>query len=257
MDPGLADGLRDGESIVGNWVSIGHPTVAEVNGIVGFDFVLIDTEHSATGIETVAELVRALQYGSAPAPIVRVGGNDPVEIKRVLDIGVAGVMVPMVNTVAEAEAAVRAMRYPPEGIRGVAGGRATGYGSEFEEYVATANDALVTVVQIESEEGVENAEGIAAVEGVDALFVGPSDLSTSLGVAGEWESAVLEEAMEHVIEATEGTNTAVGSLALSEEDVERWMELGFDFLIVGTDTRYLIQRAAELKAAFEEAAGDE
>ena len=256
MDTDFAEALRNGEPVVGNWVSIGHPKVAEVNGVVGVDFALIDTEHSTTSLETVEDLVRALQYGSAPAPIVRVGWNDPVEIKRVLDIGVAGVMVPMVNTVAEAEAAVQAMRYPPEGIRGVAGGRAAGYGSNFEEYLSTANDDLLTIVQIESAEAVENADGIAAVEGVDALFVGPSDLSTSLDGMADWESKALLKAMERVIDAAESTNTPIGSLALSAEDVERWMDLGFTYLIVGTDTRYLVRGATELKEAFENAAGD-
>ena len=254
MDTEFATALRSGESVVGNWISIGHPKVAEVNGVVGFDFALIDTEHSTTSLETVEDLVRALQYGSSPAPIVRVGWNDPVEIKRVLDIGVAGIMVPMVDTVAEAEAAVRAMRYPPEGIRGVAGGRAAGYGSDIEEYLTAANDELLTIVQIESEEAVENAAGIAEVEGIDALFVGPSDLSTSLGDRGDWESEALREAIERVIDAAGAANTPVGSLAFSAADVERWIDLGFDYLIVGTDTRYLIRCATELKDAFENVA---
>lgn len=251
MDTEFTNALRDGEPTVGNWVSIGHPKVAEVNGILGFDFALIDTEHSSTGLETVEDLVRALDYGSEPASVVRVPWNDPVQIKRVLDIGVDGIMVPMVETAEEAEDAVAAMRYPPEGIRGLAVGRAAGYGSTFEEYVEQANDELLTIVQIETETGVENAEEIAAVDGVDALFVGPSDLSTSLGVMGEWESEELLEAMSRVVDAGEATDTATGSLAVSSEDVDRWRGLGFDFLIVGTDVRYLMQGGEKLKDAFE------
>lgn len=255
MDTEFTNALREGDPVVGNWLSIGHPKVAEINGIVGFDFVLVDTEHTSTSLETVEDLVRALEYGNEPRPIVRVGGNDPVEIKRVLDIGVDGVMVPMVETAAEAEDAVAAMRYPPEGIRGVATGRAAGYGSTFEEYVSRANDELLTIVQIETETAVENAAEIAVVDGVDAMFVGPSDLSTSLGVMGDWESETLHDAMSRVVEAGEEAGTTVGSLAVSAADVDRWMGLGFDFLIVGTDTRYLIRGGNELKGAFEDAAG--
>ena len=253
MDIEFTNALRDGEPVVGNWISIGHPKVAEVNGIVGFDFALIDTEHSTTTLDTVEDLVRALDYGSEPRPIVRVGGHDPVEIKRVLDIGVDGIMVPMVETAEEAEDVVSAMRYPPEGIRGVAVGRAAGYGSNFEEYMENANDELLTIVQIETERGVENAAEIAAVDGVDAMFVGPSDLSTSLGAMGDWESEELHEAMSRVVEAGDEAGVATGSLAVSPEDVDRWTDVGFDFLIVGTDVRYLLSGGTELKEAFEDA----
>ncbi|MFC6734218.1 MULTISPECIES: HpcH/HpaI aldolase/citrate lyase family protein [unclassified Haladaptatus] len=253
MDTEFAAALRSGENLVANWLSIGHPKVAEINGLIDFDFVVIDIEHTSNSLETVENLVRSVDYGSSPAAIVRVPWNDPVEIKRVLDIGVAGVMVPMVETAEEARAAVEAMRYPPEGIRGLAGGRASAYGTKFDEYVSKANDELVTIIQIETKKAVENAAEIAAVEGVDALFVGPSDLSASLGVVGQWGDQKVLDAMNHVLSVAGDEDVPVGSLAVSEEDVDRWMELGFDWLIVGTDTRYLLQGGQAMKDAFDSA----
>jgi 2-keto-3-deoxy-L-rhamnonate aldolase RhmA len=173
-----------------------------------------------------------------------------VELKRVLDIGVAGVMVPMVETAEAAEAAVDAMTYPPEGMRGVAGSRATSYGLEFAEYMESADDDLVAILQIETVDGVENAASISAVDGVDSLFVGPSDLSASLGVTGDWEDAAVTEAIDRVLDASE---VPVGSLAVTDEGIERWVEQGFDWVIAGVDSRNLLAASQSATEAFERA----
>ena len=249
MDREFAERMRAGESLSAGWVSLGHPRVAEIVALAGYDFVIVDVEHTPMGLETLDDVVRAIELRGVPA-IVRVPWNDPVELKRVLDIGVAGVMIPMVETAEAAEEAVDAMTYPPEGMRGVAGSRATNYGLDFAEYMENADEDLVTVLQIETVEGVENAGEISGVAGVDSLFVGPSDLSASLGVSGDWEDDRVVEAIDGVIGESE---VPVGSLAVTEEGIERWVEQGFDWVISGVDSRSLLSASQSANEAFERA----
>lgn len=239
-------------NIVSAWLSVGHPTVAEVTAAQGFDFVLIDTEHTAMSLETVENMSRGVDAAEGDTEtVVRVPSHDPVRIKRVLDIGVAGIMVPMVETAAEAREIVKAMRYPPSGIRGVASGRATEYGDDFQEYVETANDSIVTIVQIESQQGIDNAADIAAVEGIDATFVGPADLSANLGIFAEWENDQLYEAIQQVIAAGESADVPVGTLVIDPDDIEQRVEQGFDYLIVGKDTSHLASANEEIREQYE------
>ncbi len=250
-----ADGLGarfDARDVLGTWVSIGHPAVVEAAARADFDFVLVDTEHTEMSLETVAGLVRA----AAAAPgslgvIVRPAWNDPVRIKRILDIGVDGIMVPMVDTVDDAEDLVRATRYPPDGVRGVASGRAAGYGQNFVDYVEEDHRSLVTIAQIETPTGVENADDIGALGGIDALFVGPADLSASLGVFAEWDAPELADAMDRVIGAGADVDTPVGTLAVRQADVEDRIERGFDYLIAGKDTTTLIEAGERIRDRYE------
>lgn len=236
----LKQKFKNGTNVVSAWLSVGHPAVAEVTAAQGFDFVLIDTEHTAMGLETVENMSRGVDATEGETEtVVRVPSNDPVRIKRVLDIGVAGVMVPMVESAAEARDVVEATRYPPKGIRGVASGRATEYGDDFQAYVETANDAIVTIVQIENERGIDNAAAIAAVDGIDAIFVGPADLSANLGIFAEWENDRLDAAIQQVIDAGKSAGVPVGTLVIAPEDIEMRLEQGFDYLIVGKDTSHL------------------
>lgn len=250
MDREFADRLRAGEPLSAGWVSIGHPRVAEITALAGYDFVMVDVEHSPMTLETVDDVARATERRGVPS-VVRVPWNDPVEIKRVLDLGVAGVMVPMVETAEAAESAVEAMTYPPDGVRGVAGSRATNYGLEFDEYVEHADDGLVTVLQIETVAGVENAGAISGVDGVDSLFVGPADLSASLGVTGDWQDDDVIAAVDRVLDESE---VPVGTLAVTDEGVERWVDRGFDWVIAGVDSRNLLAAAQSANEAFERAA---
>ncbi|NEU58014.1 aldolase/citrate lyase family protein [Halorussus sp. MSC15.2] len=246
--------LRDGDAVVGHWLSIGHAAVAEVCARDA-DFAVVDTEHAPTDIDTVADTVRAVEAAGdgTTAALARAAWNDPVRIKRLLDTGVAGVLVPMVETAAEAREAVEATRYPPEGVRGIAGSRANDYGRDLAEQVASGGDHLVTVVQVETERAAENAADIAAVEGVDALLVGPADLSGSLGVFGEYDSETFRETVEDVLDRAHESETPVGTLATSEDEIRRWSDYGYDYQIVGTDAGYLASGAERAHDAYDDA----
>lgn len=253
----LKQKLANGTNVVSAWLSVGHPAVAEVTAAQGFDFVLIDTEHTAMSLETVENMSRGVDATDGDTEtIVRVPSNDPIRIKRVLDIGVAGVMVPMVETAAEAQDVVEATRYPPKGIRGVASGRAAEYGDDFQEYVKTANESIVTIVQIENKRGLENAAGIAATNGVDAVFVGPADLSANLGIFAEWENDRLNEGIKRVIEAGDSANVPVGTLVVDPDDIKMRVEQGFDYLIVGKDTSHLASANEAIRERYDHAVSE-
>ena len=240
MNAHLKDSLESNSHPLGTWISVGHAAVAEVSASLGFDFILIDLEHTSMTLETVETLVRAIEATDGNTEtIVRVPWNDHVRIKRILDIDVAGIMVPMLESAKEAEELVKATRYPPEGIRGIASGRAAEYGQSFEEYVSNANGDIVIIGQIESQKGVAHTEEIAAIEGIDALFVGPADLSAAYGVFAQWESSELVDAMGTVIDVAGQTDTPVGTLTVDPDDMKMRLDQGFDYLIVGKDTSYL------------------
>ena len=254
MHHGFQRALRSGERVVGSWISIGHPAVGEISAGLGFDFVVVDTEHTSMGVAEVEDVIRGVEAaGDDTAPIVRVPNHDPAWIKRVLDAGATGVMVPMVETGEQASAAVEATHYPPEGIRGAAPARASGYGESFGEYFRAANDRLVTIVQIETERGVRNVEEIVAVEGIDAIQIGQGDLSASLGVFGEWSSATFRDAVREIVAAAESADVPVGMLALDNDGIDRWLDAGVDFVAVGADMVYLADGARAAKAHFEDA----
>lgn len=236
---------------LGTWISIGHPVVVEAAAVAGFDFVTIDAEHTELSLETVADLVRAA--GAAPGDlgvIVRPAWNDPVRIKRILDIGINGIMVPMIESPSEAKELVEATRYPPDGVRGVASGRAAGYGKRFVQYVEEEHRSLITVAQIETRSGVERAAEIAAVDGIDSLFVGPADLSASLGAFAEWESPELRDAMRRVIDAGAAAGVPVGTLTVRPADVDDRVERGFDYQIAGKDTTTLIETGERIREEY-------
>jgi len=241
-------------NVVGAWLSIGHPTVAEVTAAQDFDFVLIDTEHTPLGLETVANMSRGVEAAKGDTEtIVRVPSSDPIRIKRTLDIGVAGVMIPMVETKKEAEQVVASVRYPPSGIRGVASGRATDYGDEFKKYVESANGSIATIVQIETQTGLNNAEEIAATDGIDGVFIGPADLSANLGVFAEWENNELTEAIDTVIRACDKTDVPVGTLVVDPDDIKMRVDQGFDYLIVGKDTNHLLSANESIRQRYQNA----
>lgn len=232
--------MDDFHDTVGTWTSLSDPAVAELAAGAGFDFVVVDTEHAPLGLETVADCLRAVEAGGGES-MVRVPWNDPVRIKRLLDLGPDALLVPMVDTAEEAREAVAATRYPPEGDRGVAAARAADYGRNFESYVETDHRDLSVVLQVESAEAVENAGDIAAVEGVDALFVGPADLSASLDVFAEWGDDAFLEAVEEVLEAGEAADVPVGTLGTTTEQIRALGSLGFDYLIAGADFTHLVE----------------
>jgi len=253
MSEDFASRLRACEPVAGCWLSIGHPASAELLAGVGYDFAVLDGEHTEMTLEALATVVRAVAAArTETVPIVRVASNDPTEVKRVLDLGPAGVMVPAVETAAEAERAVDACTYPPRGGRGVAGYRAADYGASLEEYVESTSEKVLTIVQIESERGVENVESIAAVDGVDALFIGPVDLSASLDVFGDYTADRMQRAIERVVTAADAADCPVGTLATSREEVDRRDDWGVDYLAMGPDLAMLADAAAGYLATYRE-----
>ncbi|MDS0476931.1 aldolase/citrate lyase family protein [Natrinema sp. 1APR25-10V2] len=250
----LSETIIEQEPAVGSWITLRDPSVAELTAEIGFDFVVLDIEHTPNTMETVIELVRAVDAAdSHTEAIVRLPWNDPVVVKRVLDTGASGVMAPMIESEAEAETLVEATRYPPEGVRGVAGSRASRYGLEMEEYYWTASDDIVTIAQIETDRGLENVAEIAAVDGLDALFVGPADLSANLGCYGEWDSEEFLAAVDEIVETAHDAETAVSTLAVQNADIKRWVHRGFDFVMAGIDTTHVLAGSQRAKSTFEEA----
>ncbi len=246
------DRVLAGELLSGTWCSLGSSVTAEIAGASGFDWVLLDIEH---GSGTLGALIHQLQgVGCTDAqPIVRIAANEAPRFKRVLDMGARGVMVPYVGTAGEATRAVESMRYPPHGIRGVAKlHRATRYGAKFEEYVSRADEELLLIVQIETAQAVENAEEIAAVDGVDVLFIGPLDLTTNLGIRGRLDHELFDSAMTRVAAAATDAGKASGILLLDPDDVRRAVERGYTFVAVGSDTGMVVSGMAQTARLFAE-----
>ena len=234
--------MAAGELTIGSWIQLGHPSIGEVLGSAGFDWLVIDLEHSVITLPEAQALMTAIAPTGA-ATIVRLSSNDPVQIKRVMDAGATGVMVPNVRSAAEARAAVEAVHYPPRGTRGVGLARAQGYGAGtgFAAYRDALADTAVVIVMIEHVDAVEAIDDILAVEGVDGWVVGPYDLSGSLGIPGALDDARVTGLLERVREAGERAGTP-GGLHQVEPDpaaLEALVARGFRFLGYGTDARFL------------------
>lgn len=238
--------VRAGAFLAGTWCNLGSSLTAEVAGLAGFDWILLDLEHGAGDYSTLLPQLQALSATSATA-IVRVTWNDAAQIKRVLDLGAAGVMVPYVNTPAEAAAAAAAVRYPPVGVRGAARStRATAFGYTFPDYWRRANDELLAVVQIETVEAVANAPAIAAVDGVDVLFIGPTDLSLNMGIPQQLDATPFRDGVARVVAACRAACKAAGILLASPAQIPQAVADGFTFVALGSDGGMV---AAGMKAA--------
>ena len=234
---------------IGTWLQINNPTAAEVLANAGYEWIAIDIEHTDIDIVSLTALLRGM-YGRGAAPIARVSTNDVIEIRRALDVGAAGVLVPFVSTADQARRAVAAARYPPSGVRGFSFCRANNWGTDFSSEAQSANDNVAVVIMIESKEGVENIEDIAAVDGLDAVFIGPYDLSGSYGIPGQIQAPVVRDACHRVIEACRRANKAVGLLVVrpTPEAVRQALEDGFTLICVGIDTVFLDEGARATRA---------
>jgi 2-keto-3-deoxy-L-rhamnonate aldolase RhmA len=227
--------LLAGEFLTGFWLNLGSPVAAEMAGLAGFDWVLLDHEHGPGGEETLLHQLQAVSATPAKC-LVRIAANEPPRFKRVLDAGAHGVVVPYVSTAEEARHAVNAMRYPPRGMRGVAKlTRASSFGARFDEYFAHAHEWLVTLTQIETVDALETAAEIAAVDGVDVLFVGPMDLTTSMGIPGQYNDARFHDALGEVADAAKGAGKAAGILRLDPANLPLCRELGYTVVALGSD----------------------
>ncbi|MEM3056508.1 MAG: aldolase/citrate lyase family protein [Candidatus Bathyarchaeia archaeon] len=238
--------LRGGGAALGVWMSILNHQVVRIVANSGVDWILFDTEHGPPTFETVDSLVRA-SVGCKALPLVRVVWNDMNAIKLALDTGAYGVIVPWVNTKEEAERAVSYCRYPPEGVRGCAPGRpASVWGLSDEEYLEVVNDEVLVAVQIETRKAVENIEEIVGVEGVDATFIGPMDLSMSMGYRGKPFHPDVVKAMERVLEACIASGVAPGiAFARGVEHINELIERGFRFVGIGSDSGLLAMGCSE------------
>jgi 4-hydroxy-2-oxoheptanedioate aldolase len=238
--------VLSGEWLGGTFLNLGSSLTAEIAAKSGFDWVLIDIEH---GMGDRQELLTQLQAVEATpaAPVVRIAWNDAVLFKRVLDLGVSGVMVPMVNSAEEARRAAAAMRFPPQGVRGVARmNRACDFGPSFADYFKNANSKLLTIVQIETRAAIESLSEIAAVDGVDVLFVGPLDLSVSLGVPDQFDHPVEQEALAKVVKACREAGKTPGILVANEDQLKLVKALGFTFVAIGSDGGVLVREMRTL-----------
>jgi len=235
IDGTFAARLRAGDFLTGFWLNLGSSLTAEMAGLAGFDWVLLDHEHGAGGEETMLHQLHAVAATPATC-LVRIAANEAPRFKRALDAGAAGIMVPYVSTPGEARAAVNAMRYPPRGTRGVAKlTRPSVFGANFDAYFENAHEWLVTLTQIETVEALANAEAIAAIDGVDVLFVGPMDLTTSMGIPGRYDDPRFHEALRTVAEAAKSAGKAAGILLLDPANLPLCRELGYTVLALGSD----------------------
>lgn len=224
-----------GEPFHGAWLSLGSAVAAEMAGAAGFDWLLFDLEHGTSEYSDLLHQLQAIS-GFPVAGIVRVPEISGAVFKRVLDLGPAGLMVPNVQSAAQAADAVRFARIPPLGVRGAAQTtRASGYGMSYERYLKETNDTLIITMQIESAAGVAQADAIAAIDGVDVLFVGPTDLSVDLGTEANRPRGQFREAVEAVARAAARNGKAAGVLVRDVEQAADYMAMGYSFVALGSD----------------------
>jgi 4-hydroxy-2-oxoheptanedioate aldolase len=241
--------LRAGKRQIGLWSTLSSSYTVETVAGAGFDWLLLDTEHSPSDLENLlTQLQAAAPYASHP--IVRVPWNDMVTVKRVLDIGAQSLLIPYVQDADEARNAVAHTRYPPAGVRGVAGTtRATRFG-RVKDYAKRAHEEICVLVQVETQSALKNIEAICAIDGVDGVFIGPADLHASMGYAGETANAAVKPLIDDAIRRIRKAGKAPGILTPNEADARHWLECGALFVAVGSDAGILARGADALAAKF-------
>lgn len=238
--------LLNGVPLYGSWIQTGSPSAAEILANAGFRWLAVDMEHTETSLKEFTEIARTIEkYGTFP--MVRASQNDTVEIRKYLDCGAKGVIVPMVNSAEEAKKAVAACKYPPEGVRGFAFVRANEWGTNFDSYVNRANDETVVIAMTETKAAIENIDEILSVEGLDGIFIGPYDLSGSYGLPGQTSHKLVKDAMQTVLTACKRHNKAAGQhiVTPTQKNVKEAIAAGFTFLALGMDTVFVADGAKE------------
>ena len=244
-----------GHPPIGTWILSANPLVAEAIGCAGFDWGVIDMEHAPLDVMGVVHLLQAVA-GTKMLPVVRVPWNDAVVVKRVLDAGAATLLFPMVQTAAEAECAVAATRYPPDGQRGVAGmSRASRFGTT-PYYLKTANQHVGVIVQLETPAAINRLEAIAQVKGVNALFIGPADLSAAMGHVGEPHHPAVMDLMAQAAQRCKALGIPVGTIGDTPELVAQYRATGFDYVAIGSDLGLMMRSARSAIAALRTGGGN-
>ena len=230
----------------GSWCQVGHPANAEILAKAGFEWMALDCEHGEAEDRDISDFCRALHQFNC-IPLVRVKENAVLPIRRALDLGAMGVIVPLVNTAADASKAVVAAKYPPEGVRGFAFHRGNNWGMDFAEYVNIANNNIAVIVMIESKEAVDNIDEILKVNGVDGVFIGPYDMSGSYGIIGQTENPIIKNACIKVAAACKKHGKAAGQhiVVPTSENVNLAIQQGFSLLALGMDTVFLANGAKQ------------
>ncbi len=243
--------LRAGGKTCGAWMQLCSPISAEIMAHAGFDWLLVDLEHSPCSFETLTHQFQAMAATDV-IPVARAPWNDVVPIKRILDAGAYGVLIPWVNSQHEAVAAVRACKYPPEGVRGVAGVRAAGYGRHAKEYQQRANAEVMVMIQIETRAAVENVKEILAVSGIDVAFIGPADLSAACGHLGDPAHPEVKAAIARIEEAAQAARVPLGTVAQGWEQAEALYERAYQLVSLSGDTAILARTSSDLVKRFRE-----
>ena len=232
--------IINGETTIGSWITLGHSAIAEIMLKAGYDWLVVDLEHSTISIDQAGELIRTIDLGGV-APLVRLTSNNPDQIKRIMDAGAHGIIVPMVNSAEDARNAVAATRYAPQGNRGVGLARAQGYGPNFSNYLEWQRESPIVIVQIEHKDAVTNLDDILMVEGVDGFIIGPYDLSCSMGIPGEFDKPEFKNTMAFILEKGLSLGCPPG-LHIVEPDVSKLEESilkGYRFIAYSVDVRML------------------
>ena len=243
MNHTLKSRLAQRDVLVGPLITLSSPEVAELVGQVGFDYLWIETEHAPMDVSQAQMMIQAVG-GRCPC-VVRVPENAEVWIKKALDVGCDGIVVPQVKSAAEAEAAIKCCLYPPAGQRSVGIGRAHGYGMSFQEYVAAANDRLAIILQVEHVDGVRNVESIVNTPGIDAVLVGPYDLSGSMDLLGQVDHPRVVEAIREIKRYCDAAGVPAGIFVSDPQAANRYIADGFTLIALGTDALYLWQSARQ------------
>ena len=238
----LKQRIIEKELTIGSWLSLADTDVAEMMAKSGFDWLVIDQEHSSIGLREMSRLIQVIDLAGS-VPLVRVGVNDPLHIKQALDSGAKGIIVPMVNSVDMAKTAVQAAHYPPKGTRGVGLYRAQGYGESFDSYRRNMADDIIVVVQIEHYSAIDNIRAIMKVDGVDAFLVGPYDLSGSYGKPGDFNDNEVVQAL-NIIEkyCVDGDKSGGIHVVHTNDDINKCIEQGYKFIAYGSDMIFLSEK---------------
>lgn len=241
--------IRQGKRQTGLWITLQDAYSIEILANAGFDWLLLDSEHSPNDMNSILHKLQVMSAYDTPA-IVRPTHYDPVEIKRYLDIGAQTFLIPFVETAEQAQEIVKNLRYPPRGNRGMGGWMRANHFGKVENYLADCEEQICLLVQVENQKGLENLEAIAAVDGVDGVFIGPTDLSASLGYIGQTEHPDIQNIIVDMIRRIKKLGKAPGVLAFNKSIAQKYIEAGSLFTAVGMDTKLLVQGAQTLLAEY-------